>query len=112
VKVLPSGRESRVARIVTMDGDLGRAVAGQSVTLTLEDEVDVSRGDVIAAADSPPAVADQFETTIVWMADEPLLPGRPYWMKIGTRQVGASITEPSTRSTSTRSSTSRPGSSA
>jgi bifunctional enzyme CysN/CysC len=94
IKVLPSGRESRVARIVTMDGDLERAVAGQSVTLTLEDEIDVSRGDVLAAADSPPAVADQFETTIIWMADEPMLPGRPYWMKIGTRQVSASITEP------------------
>jgi bifunctional enzyme CysN/CysC len=94
IKVLPSGRESRVTRIVTMDGDLERAVAGQSVTLTLEDEVDVSRGDVIATAGSPPAVADQFETTIIWMADEPMLPGRPYWMKIGTRQVSATITEP------------------
>jgi bifunctional enzyme CysN/CysC len=94
LKVLPSGRESRVARIVSMDGDLERAVAGQSVTLTLEDEVDVSRGDVLAAADAPPAVADQFETTIIWMADEPMLPGRPYWMKIGTRQVSATITEP------------------
>jgi bifunctional enzyme CysN/CysC len=94
VKVLPSGRESRVARIVTMDGDLDRAVAGQSVTLTLEDEIDVSRGDVLAAADAPPAVADQFETTLIWMADEPMLPGRPYWMKIGTRQVSATITEP------------------
>jgi bifunctional enzyme CysN/CysC len=79
---------------VTLDGDLERAVAGQSVTLTLEDEVDVSRGDVLAAADAPPAVADQFETTIIWMADEPMLPGRPYWMKIGTRQVSATITEP------------------
>ena len=94
VKVLPSGRESRVARIVTLDGDLDRAVAGQSVTLTLEDEIDVSRGDVLAAAAAPPAVADQFETTIIWMADEPMLPGRPYWMKIGTRQVSATITEP------------------
>jgi bifunctional enzyme CysN/CysC len=94
VKVLPSGRESRVARIVTMDGDLDCAVAGQSATLTLEDEIDVSRGDVLAAAAAPPAVADQFETTIIWMADEPMLPGRPYWMKIGTRQVSATITEP------------------
>jgi len=94
VKVLPSGRESRVARIVTLDGDLDRAVAGQSVTLTLEDEIDVSRGDVLATAGAPPAVADQFETTIIWMADEPMLPGRPYWMKIGTRQVSATITEP------------------
>ena len=94
LRVLPSGRESRVARIVTMDGDLERAVAGQSVTLTLEDEIDVSRGDVLACASSPPAVADQFETTLVWMSDEPMLPGRPYWMKIGTKQVTATITEP------------------
>jgi bifunctional enzyme CysN/CysC len=94
LRVLPSGRESRVARIVTADGDLPRAVAGQSVTLTLEDEIDVSRGDVLASAAAPPAVADQFETTIVWMADEPLLPGRPYWLKLGTRQVSATITEP------------------
>ena len=94
VRVLPSGRESRVARIVTMDGDLERAVAGQAVTLTLEDEIDVSRGDVLACTSAPPAVADQFETTLVWMADEPMLPGRPYWMKIGTKQVSATITEP------------------
>jgi bifunctional enzyme CysN/CysC len=94
LRVLPSGRESRVARIVTMDGDLERAVAGQSVTITLEDEIDVSRGDVLACTSAPPGVADQFETTIVWMADEPMLPGRPYWMKIGTKQVAATITEP------------------
>ena len=94
VRVLPSGRESRVARIVTMDGDLERAVAGQAVTLTLEDEIDVSRGDVLACTAAPPAVADQFEATLVWMADEPMLPGRPYWMKIGTKQVSATITEP------------------
>jgi len=77
VRILPSGRESRVMRIVTRDGDLDLAVAGQSVTLTLADEVDCSRGDVIAAAEAPPEVADQFETTIVWMAGEPLLSGRP-----------------------------------
>jgi bifunctional enzyme CysN/CysC len=94
LRVVPSGRESRVARIVTMDGDLERAVAGQSVTITLEDEVDVSRGDVLACTSSPPAVADQFETTIIWMSDEPMLPGRPYWMKIGTKLVSATITEP------------------
>jgi bifunctional enzyme CysN/CysC len=94
LRVLPSGRESRVARIVTADGDLDQAVAGQSVTLTLDDEIDISRGDVLATPTSPPGVADQFETTIVWMADEPLLPGRPYWLKIGTRQVSATITEP------------------
>jgi len=94
VRVLPSGRESRVARIVTMDGDLERAVAGQSVTLTLEDEIDVSRGDVLSCVGAPPAVADQFETTIIWMSDEPMLPGRPYWMKVGAKQVSATITEP------------------
>ncbi len=94
IRVVPSGRESRVARIVTMEGDLDRAIAGQSVTLTLEDEIDVSRGDVLACTSAPPHVADQFETTIVWMADEPMLPGRPYWMKIGTKQVSATITEP------------------
>lgn len=94
VKVLPSGRESTVARIVTMTGDLPRAVAGQSVTITLTDEIDISRGDVLSIAGQPPEVADQFEATIVWMDDEGMLPGRPYLMKIGTRMVGASITEP------------------
>ncbi len=94
VKALPSGRESTVARIVTMTGDLPRAVAGQSVTITLADEIDVSRGDVLSIAGQPPEVADQFESTIVWMDDEAMLPGRPYLMKIGTRMVGASITEP------------------
>jgi bifunctional enzyme CysN/CysC len=94
LRVLPSGRESRVARIVTLDGDLDGAVAGQAVTVTLEDEIDVSRGDVFATTKAPPGVADQFEVTVVWMSDEPMLPGRPYWMKIGTRQVTATITEP------------------
>ena len=94
VKVLPSGRESIVERIVTLRGDLDRAVAGQSVTLTLADEIDISRGDVLAAAGAPPEVADQFESTIVWFDDEPLLPGRPYLLKLGTRTVTAQITEP------------------
>ncbi len=94
VKVLPSGRESVVDRIVTSKADLDRAVAGQSVTLTLRDEIDISRGDVLAQADNPPAVADQFEATIVWMDDEAMLPGRPYLMKLGARTVGASISEP------------------
>lgn len=91
IRVLPSGRESHVARIVTADGDLDQAVSGQSITLTLTDEIDISRGDILAATDSPPSVADQFETTIVWMADEPMLPGRPYLMKIGTRTVTATV---------------------
>jgi bifunctional enzyme CysN/CysC len=94
VKALPSGRESRVARIVTANGDLPLAVAGQSITLTLADEIDISRGDVIVAADSPAEVADQFECTLVWMSDEPMLPGRQYLMKIGASTVAASVTEP------------------
>ena len=94
VRVLPSGRTSTIDRIVTFDGDLQRAGAGQSVTLTLADEIDCSRGDVIATADDPPQVADQFEATIVWMADEALLPGRAYWLKSGTRTVSATIQPP------------------
>jgi bifunctional enzyme CysN/CysC len=94
VRVLPSGRASTVTRIVTMDGDLPQAAAGQSVTLTLADEIDISRGDLIATPENLPGVADQFETVIVWMSDEPMLPGRPYWLKIGTKQVSATITEP------------------
>jgi len=93
VRVLPSGRESTVARIVAFDGDRTLAVAGESVTLTLADEVDISRGDVIAAASAPPEVADQFECHLVWMDDEPLLPGRGYLLKIGARTVNATVTE-------------------
>ena len=93
VRVQPSGRESTVARIVTRDGDLDRAVAGQSVTLTLADEIDISRGDVISTVEAPAEVADQFECTVVWMHDEPMLAGRPYLLKIGARTVSATITE-------------------
>lgn len=94
VRVLPSGRTSTIARIVTLDGDLEEAGAGQSVTLTLADEIDCSRGDVLVAADAPPQVADQFQATIVWMDAEDLLPGRGYWMKIGTRTVSATVQPP------------------
>jgi bifunctional enzyme CysN/CysC len=94
VRVLPSGRASSVARIVTLDGDLDEAVAGQSVTLTLADEVDCSRGDVITAADAPAQVADQFEATLVWMSDEALKPGRAYWLKLATQTVSATIQQP------------------
>ena len=97
VKVLPSAKESTVKSIVTMDGDLNEAVAGQSVTLTLEDEIDISRGDIICASGDPAEVANQFETTILWMADEPLYPGRPYLLKIGTATVNATITRPKYR---------------
>ncbi|MBK8248998.1 MAG: sulfate adenylyltransferase subunit CysN [Gemmatimonadetes bacterium] len=93
IRVVPSGRESVVTRLVTPAGDVNEAVAGQSVTVTLADEVDISRGDVIATADAPPEVADQFECTVVWMADEPLLPGRPYLLKIGARTVSATVTD-------------------
>lgn len=94
IRVLPSGRTTRIDRIVTADGDLEQAVAGQSVTLTFTHEVDCSRGDVIAAADDPPQAADQFEVTIVWMDEHELLPGRGYWMKIGTQSVTAMIQAP------------------
>jgi bifunctional enzyme CysN/CysC len=94
VRILPSGRVTRIDRVVTMDGDLDEAVAGQSVTVTLAEEVDCSRGDVIAAAADPPESAGQFEATIVWMADEELLPGRGYWLKLGTQTVTATVQEP------------------
>ncbi|MBX6387867.1 MAG: sulfate adenylyltransferase subunit CysN [Frankia sp.] len=94
VRVVPSGLESTVTRIVTADGDLDEAVAGQSVTITLTDEIDISRGDVIAAASDPPGVADQFECHLVWMGEEPMLPGRPYLLKIGTRTVGVTVAQP------------------
>jgi bifunctional enzyme CysN/CysC len=94
VRVLPSGRTTTVARIVTADGDQADAIAGESVTLTLADEVECARGSVIVAAAEPPQVADQFEATIVWMAEEPLLPGRSYLMKLATQTVAATIAEP------------------
>jgi bifunctional enzyme CysN/CysC len=93
VVVLPSARRSKIERIVTADGDLDRALAGRPVTLTLADEIDASRGDVIAAASDPPEVADQFATHLLWLGEQPLLPGRPYWLKIGSRTVGAQVTE-------------------
>ncbi|GAO53002.1 sulfate adenylyltransferase subunit CysN [Novosphingobium sp. MD-1] len=94
VRVLPSGKTSTVTRIVTLDGDLEEAVAGQSITLCFADEIDCSRGDVIAAADNPPQAADQFEATFVWMADEALIPGRAYWLKLGTQTVSATVQQP------------------
>ena len=93
VVVLPSGARSRVARIVTADGDLPRAGFGDAITLTLTDERDISRGDVIAAAAQPPQVADQFAAHLLWMEEAPLLPGRSYWLKIGARTVSAQVTE-------------------
>ncbi|MFA6219419.1 MAG: sulfate adenylyltransferase subunit CysN [Erythrobacter sp.] len=94
LRSLPSGKVSTVKSVVTMGSDLDRAIAGQSVTICLEDEIDCSRGDVLAAADSPPEVADQFEATIVWMDDEPLVVGRAYWMKLGTQTVSVTVAHP------------------
>ncbi|MEG8029528.1 sulfate adenylyltransferase subunit CysN [Sphingomonas aerolata] len=94
VRVVPSGKTTTVARIVALGGDLTEAVAGQSVTIVLADEVDCSRGDVIAAADAPPEAADQFLATIVWMSDTPLIPGRGYQLKLGTQVVGATVQPP------------------
>jgi bifunctional enzyme CysN/CysC len=93
VAVLPSGHHSRVAGIVTFDGDLEEAVAGQSVTLTLADEIDCSRGDLIAGAASPAESADRIEAMLVWMAKEALVPRRSYWLKIGAQTVSATIGE-------------------
>ena len=94
VRVVPSGRITRVARIVTFGGDRDEALAGESVTLVLADEVDCSRGDVIAAVDDPPEAASEVQATIVWMADTPLVPGRGYWLKLATQTVGATVQPP------------------
>jgi bifunctional enzyme CysN/CysC len=93
VAVLPSGKRSRIARIVTQDGDLSHAGRGQAVTLTLVDEVDISRGDVIVSAKSPCETADQFAAHVIWMDEAELIPGRGYWLKIGARTVNATVTE-------------------
>jgi bifunctional enzyme CysN/CysC len=94
IRVLPSGLVAPVSRIITPDGDVPQAVAGQSVTLCLAEQVDCSRGDVLAAADAAPQVADQFEATLVWMAEDSLLAGRPYWLKLGTQTVSATVQPP------------------
>ena len=94
VRVLPSGKTSIVSRLVTFDGDLEIAVAGQSITVCLCDEIDVSRGDVLVVADDPSQISDQFEAQVVWMADEPMLPGRPYWLKCATQTVSATLHAP------------------
>jgi len=94
VRVLPSGKTSKVTRIVTMDGDLDEAVAGQSVTVCFADEIDCSRGNVISVADNPPEVADQFEATLVWLNDEALHVGRSYWLKLGAQTVSATVQQP------------------
>ncbi|AYC33998.1 sulfate adenylyltransferase subunit CysN [Pseudomonas cavernae] len=94
VRVLPAGQESHIARIVTLDGDLQQAVAGQSITLTLTDEVDCSRGDVLATAEDPASVADQFQVSLIWMHEQPMLGGRPYLMKIGGKTLPVTLAAP------------------
>ncbi|KQQ80112.1 adenylyltransferase [Xanthomonas sp. Leaf131] len=93
VVVVPSGRRAHVASVLDANGEVDSARAGQAVTLTLREEIDISRGDIIAAVDDPPEVADQFAAHLLWMDDAALLPGRPYWLKIGTRTVTVSISE-------------------
>ncbi len=93
IRALPSGQTSTVKSIYTYDGDLEEAIPGQSVTICLNDEIDISRGDIISGKDNPPEIAEQFEVVIVWMSNEPLLPGRRYLIKIGTRTLSATVTE-------------------
>lgn len=94
VRVVPSGRTTSIARVLGPDGERARAVAGEAVTLVLADEIDCSRGDVIAAADDPPQAADQLLATIVWLADQALVPGRGYWLKLGAQTVNATVQPP------------------
>ena len=94
VRILPSGKTSTVTRVVTLDGDLDKAVAGQSVTVCFADEIDCSRGNVIATADNPPQTADQFEATMVWLNDEAMHVGRAYWLKLGTQTVSVTVQHP------------------
>ena len=93
IKVLPSAKTSTVERIVTYDGDLAAGSAGQSLTITLKDEIDVSRGDILCVANDPVEVSDQFQVEILWMGDEPMLPGRSYLIKAGTKQVPGTLEE-------------------
>ena len=93
VIVTASGQTSKVKDIVTFDGNLDVAIAGQAITLTLEDEIDISRGDILAHADAKPDFADQFEARIIWMHEDHLLPGRPYLIKMGAQVANAQISD-------------------
>jgi bifunctional enzyme CysN/CysC len=92
VVVAESGKSSTVSRIVTFDGDLEEAVVSQAVTLVLDDEIDIHRGDMLASPEARPTCADQFQAHLVWMADEPLIPSRGYLLKIGTATANAQVT--------------------
>ncbi|WP_137974930.1 sulfate adenylyltransferase subunit CysN [Pseudomonas sp. F(2018)] len=91
VIALPSGKGSKVKSIVTFEGELEQAGPGQAITLTLEDEIDVSRGDMLVHADNRPQVVDSFDAMLVWMAEEPMLPGKKYDIKRATSYVPGSI---------------------
>lgn len=93
VRIQPSGKTSSIERIVTKDGDLDQAITGQAITLTLKDEVDISRGDIISTTETPASSANQFESTIVWMNEEPMLPGRQYLLKCATSTSTVTITD-------------------
>src|SRR5260370_4629962 len=92
ISIARSGQHTRIARIVTFDGDLERAQTGSSVTLTLADQLDVARGDMVVPPDAPPAVADQFAAHLVWLDEAHLLPGRTYTLRLGTQTAAASVT--------------------
>jgi bifunctional enzyme CysN/CysC len=91
VMVLPGRQQSRVRSIVTFDGEQPRAAAGAAVTLTLEDEIDITRGDLVTHVDRLPHVDKHFEATLVWMSPQPLVPGKAYWLKLGPRHVAAEV---------------------
>jgi bifunctional enzyme CysN/CysC len=93
LRVSPGGRVAQVDRIFGPDGDLEQAIADQSVTVTLTEEIDIARGHLLSAAEAPTGISDQFETTLIWMAEQPMLPGRSYWLKIGAKTVGATVTD-------------------
>ena len=93
VRVMPSGKESRIKDIIRYQDSHASAIAGQALTITLEDELDISRGDVICDPQSPATVADQFQAQLVWMGDEPMHPGRSFWLKCGTKVVSARVTK-------------------
>ena len=93
VRVLPSGKTTTVKSIDFFEDQLPEAEAGASITLTLNDEVDVSRGDLIVTTDHPPEVADQFQVKLLWLSEEPLVPGRSYWLKVHAKEVSATVME-------------------
>ncbi|MFJ5992160.1 sulfate adenylyltransferase subunit 1 [Lentzea sp. NPDC092896] len=93
IVVLPSGRRSKVTKIDTADGELAEAAAGQSVTLLLADDIDISRGDLISVAGNEPTVTDELDATLCWLAEKPLRPGARVLVKHGTRTVQAMVTD-------------------